>query len=49
MAAACRFLLRQIGLEPEWSSARDAEPRGKSLEKDAVIYSVKCSRDIEET
>ena len=38
----------QIGLEPEKSSARDAEPRGKSLEEDVMIYSVKCSRDVEE-
>ena len=39
----------QIELEPEYSSARDAEPRGKSLEEDAMIYGVECSRDVEET
>ena len=40
---------RQIGLELEQSSARDAEPRGKSLEKDAMIYGVECSRVVEKT
>ena len=39
----------QIGLEPDKSSAGDAEPRGKSLEEDVMIYSVKCSRDVDET
>ena len=36
----------QIGLEPEYSSARDAEPRGKSLEEED---GVEHSRDVEET
>ena len=38
----------QIGSEPEQSCARDAEPREKSLEENVMIYSVKCSKDVEE-
>ena len=39
----------QMRLEPEKSSTRDTEPRGRSLEEDAMIYSVECSRDVDET
>jgi len=33
----------------EWSSARNTKPRGKSMEKEAMIYVVECSRDVEDT